>query len=393
MANLKVSIIEKVKLGGAWTNVPVKIPTGKPRNGGLYLKDQREGKFYLLWREGGRRIYHPVEGPLETAVRAKEQKEKYLASVAAGLKVEDPAGAGPRLAVGQGIADFLSSLSGRGNTVATYTQNLRQFQSWNSQHRNRKTYLDQIDRHHIFAFRKWLEDEVGNDEYTAVWKCIRLNKCIKSMLNLPAGKGPVAKGDFAEVLNRKPAVVTYTKEEREKFLSCCKGISFLLWSLFAKCGLRLKELSHLEWSDIDWSAHVIKVQRKKVLDGADAVEFRPKKWSVRNVAIPDDLFALLKKFKESSKSHLAFPTSGGRVNTKLWDACKRIARKAGVDTSKFKPKNFRSSYATNRLRNGYTLTDLRDQLGHRDMLSVEHYAQALKAEELVASGAASQGWD
>jgi pyruvate dehydrogenase E2 component (dihydrolipoamide acetyltransferase) len=28
-----------------------------------------------------------------------------------------------------------------------------------------------------------------------------------------------------------------------------------------------------------------------------------------------------------------------------------------------------------------------------DMLSVEHYAQAMKAEELVASGAASQGWD
>lgn len=108
MANPRVSIIEKVKQAdGTWTNVAVKIPAGKPRSGGLYLKDQREGKFYLLWREGGRRIYHPAEGPLENAIRAKEQKEKYLASVAAGLKVEDSTGAGPRMIrTPENIANF-----------------------------------------------------------------------------------------------------------------------------------------------------------------------------------------------------------------------------------------------------------------------------------------------
>lgn len=394
MANLRVSIIEKVKQAdGTWTNVTVKIPKSKPGSKGLYLKDRRDGKFYLLWREGKRRVYHPVEGSLSEAIRAKEQKEKYLVSVAAGLKVEDPTEGTMRLTVAQGIDGFLETLTGRGNTVASYTQNLRQFEDWNSRHRNRKTYLDQIDRQHILAFRKWLESEVGNDPYTAVWKCIRLNKCIKVMLDLPAGKGPVTKGDFAEVLNRKPTVTIYAKDERDKFLACCKGVSFLLWSLFLKCGLRLKELSHLEWTDIDWTSHVVKVRRKKVQDGDALVEFTPKKWSVRDVAIPDDLFALLKNHKETSKSHLVFPTRTGRVNTKLWDACKRIARCAGLDSSKFMPKNFRSTYATNRLRNGYTLTDVRDQLGHRDMLSVEHYAQALKAEELVRSGAASAGWD
>lgn len=394
MANLKVSIIEKVKqTDGTWTNVTVTLPKSKPGNKGLYLKDRREGKFYLLWREGKRRVYHPVEGSLSEAVRAKEQKESYLGSVAAGLKVEDPTEGTTRLTVAQGIDGFLENLTGRGNTVASYTQNLRQFQEWNSNHRNRKTYLDQIDRQHVFAFRKWLESEIGNDPYTAVWKCIRLNKCIKVMLDLPAGKGPVTKSDFAEVLNRKPTVTTYAKDEREKFLAGCKGIGCLLWSLFLKCGLRLKELSHLEWTDIDWTAHVVRVRRKKVQDGAELVEFTPKKWSVRDVAIPDDLFAQLTKLRATSKSHLVFPTRGGRVNTKLWDACKRIARKAGLDASKFMPKNFRSTYATNRLRNGYTLTELRDQLGHRDMHSVEHYAQALTAEELVKSGAASAGWD
>jgi hypothetical protein len=53
--------------------VTVKIPKSKPGNKVLYLKDRREGKFYLLWREGKRRAYHPVEGPLTPALRKMSQ--------------------------------------------------------------------------------------------------------------------------------------------------------------------------------------------------------------------------------------------------------------------------------------------------------------------------------
>jgi integrase len=96
------------------------------------------------------------------------------------------------------------------------------------------------------------------------------------MLNLDAGRGPVKKSDFAEVLNRKPTVVTYTKHERDRFLASCTGVAFLIWSLFLKCGLRLKELSHLVWTDIDWVAHVLHIRVKMVKDGDKQVEFRPK---------------------------------------------------------------------------------------------------------------------
>jgi integrase len=40
--------------------------------------------------------------------------------------------------------------------------------------------------------------------------------------------------------------------------------------------LRLKELSHLKWKDIDFVRHVIRVGRKKVKDGDNVVEFTPK---------------------------------------------------------------------------------------------------------------------
>jgi integrase len=250
VANLKVSIIEKVKLAsGKWTNLPVRIPKSKPNGKGFYLKDCRDGNFYLLWREGGQRRYYPVRGALKDAITAKERKELYLASIANGLHVEDPSVGNARLTIAVGIDEYLSVLTGRGNTVPLHTFALRQFQEWNTKHaRNKKVYLDAIDRPHILAFKKWaMEQGDGkngepNDEVTAVWKCMRVNKAIKTMLNLGPGQGPVKKSDFAEVLNRKPTVVTYTKDERGRFLACCKGVAFLIWSLFLKCGVRYKEL-------------------------------------------------------------------------------------------------------------------------------------------------------
>ena len=341
VANRKVSIIEKVKReDGTWTNLRIKIPKAKPNGKGLYLEYRRTGKYYLLWREGGQRRYHPVPGSLSDAITAKEQKEQYLASVAKSLKVEDPIEGRTRLTISAAIDEFLSTLIGRGNTVPLYGSNLRQFQEWNAKTaRNKKTFLDQIDRQHVMAFKKWCQEQGGkkgepNDELTAVWKCIRLNRMIKTMLNLPAGKGPVSKSDFAEILNRKPTVGTYSKDERERFLAACKGVAIISWTLFLKCGLRVKELSHLEWTDFEWAEHIIHVRRKMVKNGDRMVEFIPKKWSIRDVAVPDELFALFLKLKETSTCNLVFPTRGGRINTKLWDQCKRIAKRAELDVTK-----------------------------------------------------------
>jgi integrase len=227
-----------------------------------------------------------------------------LASLAKGLKVEDPSEGKTRPTVDAAIDEFLIGLSGRGNTVQTYKQNLRQFQHWNSGiAREKRTYLDQIDRQHIMAFKKYLETtaDVGNDEYTAAWKCIRVNKMIKTVLKLGSRQGPVKKSDFSDVLNRKPAVTTYRKDERDKFLATCKGVKVIIWTLFLKCGLRLKELSHLEWSDIDFVRRIVRIDRKKVKDGDSVVDFIPKKWSIRDIAIPSDLITLLEQQRAKIK--------------------------------------------------------------------------------------------
>jgi hypothetical protein len=126
VANLKVSIIEKVKLAnGVWTNRPVEIPKPKPNGKGLYLKDRREGNFYLVWRDGKRKQYEPVPGRLSDAIQQKTRKELYLASVAKGLRVDDPTASSSRLTIASAVSDYLSVLTGPGNTVPLHTFALR----------------------------------------------------------------------------------------------------------------------------------------------------------------------------------------------------------------------------------------------------------------------------
>ena len=391
MANLKVSIVERYKEDGKWATKSVPIPKQRPGAKGLYSKDDRDGKFLLVWREGSTKKYSEYITTMRDALRAKTQKEQYLRSLAQGLKVEDPTSGKVRLTIADAIDGFLSELTGHGTTVAQYTRNLRQFQKWNAESRTKKTYADQIDHAHIFAFKRWLESEIGNDPFTAVWKCQRVNKMIKGVLHLKPGEGPVKKSDFSEILNRKPTVTTYRKDERDAFLAACEGRSLAVWTLALKCGLRSREIATLEWTDIDSTTHIINIRKKLVKDGNRTIEFVPKKWSLRKVAIPTDVMAMLEKLPHIS--NIVFPTNTGRIDQKLWEQCKTIAAKAGLDADKFMPKNFRSTYATNRLRSGYTLADLRDQMGHRDMHSVEHYAEAMRSEDLVRSGNVDDGWD
>ena len=51
MGTVTVSIYERVKSNGKWTRVHVRPPQGRKRDGKLFLKDDRQGKFQLSWYE------------------------------------------------------------------------------------------------------------------------------------------------------------------------------------------------------------------------------------------------------------------------------------------------------------------------------------------------------
>jgi integrase len=128
-------------------------------------------------------------------------------------------------------------------------------------------------------------------------------------------------------------------------------------------------------------------------DGPKKKEFVPKHGSEGDIVLPKDVADLLADLRTQATHNLVFPTRTGRVNTKLLDQCKLVAGRAGLDEDLWKIKTFRSTFATSRLRAGYDLATLREQLRHKDQGSIEHYVDYLKGEELAATGKVDRGWE
>jgi integrase len=384
MPNRAVSIYERIKRNGKNSWLRVEIPQRKPTTGGLYLKDDKRGDFYISWYEGKRKRFKKVKGGrLGLAVSAAEGKSWELLHPE---RVKEEVADDERLTLGGGIYRYLEQMAGDPKTINGHRHTLEEFQKWST-----TTFVEQITRAELLRFKEWLQKNRSNDELTAVWKLIRINKFYKWAMGKGPGEGLIKTTEFKSVLNKKPKIEVYSADELKRFFAACNPVQFVLFQLFYKCGMRNKELAHLEWSDIE--GRMIHIRRKRMLNGEEKKSWGPKHGSEGVVVMPSSLIPLLEDLQKKSKCNLVFPTRNGRVNIKLLDQCKLVARRAGLPEDKWKIKSFRATFATNRIRNKYDLPTIREQLRHRDLKSIEHYLDYVKNEELIATGKVDSGWD
>jgi integrase len=400
MANRAVSIYECTKKNGKQGWARVEIPAKKP-DGKLYLKNNLRADFYISWYEGLDEKGRPKkkwkkvaalranELPyLDRAVAACEAKQWELQHPER-VKQESLAN-GQRLSISAAIFQYLENFVGTKSTIKEHRNALKEFEGWTS-----CNYVEDITRAMLLRWKEVLV-KGGNDELTAVWKIIRVNKFYKSVMGLAHGAGLVKTTEFKSILRRKPRIHVYGAKELARFFAACDERQLVLFQLYYKCGLRNKELAHLEWSDLDLEQRIVSIHAKKALkNGDERKQWVPKHGSEGEVPVPECVVEPLKKMKESANGcNLVFPTRNCRVNIKLLDQCKLVAKRAGfANWEHWKIKSFRSTYATNRLRNGYDLATLREQLRHKDSKSIEHYLDFVKNEQLIDSGKVDSGWD
>ena len=387
MPNRAVSIYAVVKQNGMRSWRAVEIPARqKPLGGGLYLKDDQRGDFYISWYEGRRKRFKKVKGNfLSSAISAAEAKTWELVHPE---RVKEEVPDDERLTIAGGVYRYLEQMAGSNLTIKEHRHALEEFHRWTS-----GTFVEQITRAELLRFKDYLQRTRKNDELTAVWKLIRVNKFYKWAMKKGPGEGLIKTTEFKSVLNRKPKIEVYSKEDLEKFFAACNQVQFVLFQLYYKCGLRNKELAHLEWADIDLQRREIDIRRKRLQDGDEKKAWAPKHGSEGVIVFPASLVPLLEDLKKKGTCNLVFPTRNRRVNIKLLDQCKLVAGRAGLDEAKCKIKSFRATFATNRLRSGYDLATVREQLRHRDLKSIEHYLDYVKNEELIATGKVDSGWD
>lgn len=164
---------------------------------------------------------------------------------------------------------------------------------------------------------------------------------------------------------KQKQVLTYN--QCEKFIENAHTIQEkVMIRLFLKCGLRVSELvnSKIPWINFDDKLLYIQENKKPTY-------WMPKRDSIRELPIPDELLIELKQFIGNRKKGYLFRSrkkkgTYGRYNEdSVIRKINRIAIKVLGNTTG--SHIFRRTYASNLLAEGIPLTNISKKLGHSDI--------------------------
>ena len=111
---------------------------------------------------------------------------------------------------------------------------------------------------------------------------------LRQLVNFALGRGLIADDPLRGLKIREPKPTPkpcWTAEEVEKILAAAPDASIAPWTLLADTGMRIAELAHLTWDDVDFGRNVLHVRPK---DG-----WRPKTGDQRAIPMTPRVRALL----------------------------------------------------------------------------------------------------
>lgn len=204
---------------------------------------------------------------------------------------------------------------------------------------------------------------------------------IKSFFKEQVVKGNLERSPMLHIKNLKEdknQASFYSEDELKAFFNQNMDYSYRLAFMgLLYTGMRISELINVEWSDLDFDNKIIKVQNK--------ANFKVKTDnSIRDIPIPDVLLEELRIAAKNKKSSNYVFTSveGYKINPKhLLDTCKKIAKKAGIE-SKANLHKFRHTYASYLIKKNVSSERIQKLLGHSSINQTLNYAH-LKTNDLL----------
>ncbi|MGH9574272.1 MAG: tyrosine-type recombinase/integrase, partial [Candidatus Acidiferrales bacterium] len=129
-------------------------------------------------------------------------------------------------------------------------------------------------------------------------------------------------------------VETYSEGDLRKLFSAMDEEEIVRYSFFLYTACREQEVSHAQWSDLDWKTGEYVVRSKQYTDANGITQkFTTKNHKTRRVPLTRELVDLLKKRKASEGAHALwiFPNSEGQPEGHFLRKFKKIAFKAGLN--------------------------------------------------------------
>lgn len=145
----------------------------------------------------------------------------------------------------------------------------------------------------------------------------------------------------------------------------------LAFEVLLKAGLREREMTTLEWPDLNLGAKpTLTVQPRK-----PHLKFRTKTGKGRTVPLEKNLALKLAAWRaRNPKTRLVFGTKSDKEDSHFYRICVETAEKAGMDPNKFWLHKFRDTFGTWTCRAGKVdLRTLQSWMGHSSITMTERY--------------------
>ena len=154
-----------------------------------------------------------------------------------------------------------------------------------------------------------------------------------------------------------------------------------------KLGLRIGEMTALKFSDISYRFNEISIKRMEKSKTHTVVE-HTKTYEMRKLPLSSYELDIFEKIKEINKSYEAdedyifINEDGRRWQRGIDNTLRVLCREANIPEKSF--HDIRRTVASEMYEHGRTLEEIRDFLGHRDILTTQGYIYRLKRQSEYA---------
>ncbi|CAN5750837.1 hypothetical protein BH10ACI4_BH10ACI4_17000 [soil metagenome] len=383
-----VALVWYCKTAKGWTRYPVVIGANNRIKLGFVmiagtLTHCPEGRFEIRLYEGRKAVYKRAGDNAADAVAMRDREEHLVAAKdsagAAGVKIlEDP----KRLYLRKAALKFEEDARERGSLESAEVNRLvtDEFIALTG-----RTFVDEITRDDVFKFHKALRGRGLSDRTLS-----NKHKRLRSFLIF-------CKLPYKDILPPTPKFEvtlpdTYSMEETGRILGVADGYMRLAIELALMCGPREQELTHLEWTDIQWAESSLRVTSKPHW------KFKIKDSEEREVPVPSNLLDRLREWrKQHPTTRLVLGTKAGQPERKLLRRLKRLAKahelNCGVcggcksalgECQGWTLHKFRRTYCTTLLQSGMDLRTVQQFMGHADLASTMRYLKPATSKESQA---------
>lgn len=191
---------------------------------------------------------------------------------------------------------------------------------------------------------------------------------IKAFLNRAVAMNHLEKNpaQFVKKLKEEQRQIKYLSDiELKRLLEACSPRVKQIVTVFALTGMRLGELAHLRWKDIDFRHNLIHIQNQP--------NWTTKSYKPRVIPMHQLVREIFESLERGKPDEYIFETRNGKpIDSYLRAEILRYAKKAKVNAN---VKMLRSTFASNLVMNGVDIYAVSKLLGHHDVkITEKHYA-------------------